>query len=127
MDRIIAILQSPLALFVVGAAVKYLPVLRTFIPNRAIPYLNMALALVGALLSLLQGAAPPPDAVPGSFTVAALATGVPVIPFSLPFFGSAVSGFLGAMQSAVTNAALAYILNKLTLNQVGTRPTDSKR
>lgn len=125
MNTLISILQNPAVLFGVGVLVKYFPVLRTFISNRAIPYINMALALLGALLALFQGAVPPPDAVPGSIVFASgYAT---VIPLSLPFFGGAVSGFLGAVQSAATNAALAYLLNKLTINQIAVRPRDSKQ
>lgn len=123
MEAIINAIQNPVVLFALGAIVKYLPVVRTFISNRAIPYINMGLALLGALLNLLQGAVPTPDAVPGAYAVAS--TGV--ISMSLPFFGGAASGFLGAIQSAVSNAAMAYLLNKLTLNQIAKRPSDSKQ
>lgn len=120
MDAIIGLLQNPAALFVVGLIVKYFPVIRTVIVNRAIPYLNMGLALGGAVLALVTGA------VGAEIKPAVFASWYPEhSTIMVAGFGGVFGGLLGAVKAALWNAGSAYIMNKLLINQVAVRPKDS--
>lgn len=122
MDTLIGLLQNPAALFVVGLLVKYFPGLRLLIANRAIPYINVAMALLGAVLALATGA------VGTEIKPAVFASWYPehtvVVANGL---AGVFGGLFGCIKSAIFNAGLAYITNKLLVNQIATRPGDSKQ
>jgi hypothetical protein len=122
MDTLIGLLQNPLMLTAVGLIVKYAPGARTMIANRAIPYLNMAVALLGALLALATGA------VGAEVKPAMFASWYPEHTTIVSAgFGGAFGGLFGCLKSAVWNAGSAYLIHKLALNQILVRPSDSKQ
>jgi hypothetical protein len=122
MDTIIGLLQNPLVLTALGILVKFFPGIRTAIANRAIPYLNIGVAFLGALLALATGVAGT-EIKPAMF-----ASWYPEhSTIMVAGFGGVFGGFFGCVKSAVWNAGCAYVLNKLALNQITTRPEDSLR
>jgi hypothetical protein len=122
MEAIIGLLQNPLVLVGLGVVVKFAPGVRTTISNRIIPYINMGVALLGALLAL-------GTSVVGSEVKPALfASWYPEhMTVMAAGFGGAFGGLFGAVKSALWNAGQAYIIHKLTMNQVAVRPADSRR
>jgi hypothetical protein len=122
MDTLIGLLQNPLLLTGLGILVKFFPRIRTVIANRAIPYLNMAVAFVGALLALATGA------VGAEVKPAMFASWYPEhMTVAAAGFGGAFGGLFGCLKSAVWNAGFAYIINKLAFNQITVTPADSRR
>jgi len=83
MEPIAGLLQNPLVLTLLGLAVKYFPPLAK-LPNLLIPFLNTALALLGALAAGTTH--------PAAFAVAA---------FGGTFFGTLASACWTAIQSAL--------------------------
>lgn len=122
MDWLLGLMQNPALLFALGFVTKYFPGIRTLIANRAIPYVNVALAFLGALLTLLTGA------VGDEIKPAVFASWYPehtvVAASSL---ASVFGGLFGCIKSAIFNAGMAYLANKLLVNQIATRPGDSKQ
>jgi len=121
MDAIIGILQNPVVLMLAGVAVKYLPKVREVVANRAITYINVGLAFLGAVLALLTGA------VGSEIAPAVFASWYPEhTTIVTAGFGGAFGGLLGCFKSALWNAGSAYIMNKLLINQISITPPDSK-
>jgi hypothetical protein len=121
MEFLIGLLQNPLLLTGLGVLVKFFPGIRTVIANRAIPYMNMAVALAGALLALATAA------VGTEVKPAVFASWYPEPLFVTAGLGGAFGGLFGCVKSAVWNAGCAYVLNKLALNQILVRPMDSRQ
>lgn len=122
MDTIIGLLQNPLLLVGLGVLVKFFPGIRTVIANRAIPYLNIGVAFLGALLALATGV------VGTEIKPAMFASWYPEhSEIMAAGFGGAFGGIFGSLKSAVWNAGCAYVLNKLALNQILVRPGDSRQ
>jgi hypothetical protein len=120
MDTIIGLLQNPLVLVGLGVLVKFFPGLRTVIYNRAIPYINVGVALLGALLALASGV------VAEEIKPALFASWYPEhSTIVVAGFGGVFGGLFGALKAALWNAGSAYVLNKLALNQILVRPSDS--
>lgn len=122
MDTLIGLMQNPVVLLGVGMLVKYFPKVRELIANKAIPYINVALAFLGALLALATGA------VGEVIKPAMFASWSPEqATIVAAGFGGAFGGLFVALKAAIWNAGAAYIMNKLLVNQVASNPPDSKR
>jgi hypothetical protein len=120
MNTIIGLLQNPLLLVGLGVVVKFFPGVRTVIANRAIPYINIGVALLGALLALATGV------VGAEIKPAMFASWYPEHSTVVAAgFGGVFGGLFGALKSSLWNAGSAYVMNKLLINQVAKRPTDS--
>jgi hypothetical protein len=126
MQEILAFMQNPAVLFGLGVLIKYVPKVRTFIANRAIPYVNIGVALLGGLLQMLTTVVPP-DAVPSTFTAAAhqFNSGIVFSGF-FSFLGNEARGFWGVVGGSLGSAAQAYLLNRLLLHEGFKTPKDSK-
>lgn len=122
MDTLIGLIQNPAVLFGLGMLVKYFPGIRTVIANKAIPYINVGLAFLGAALALATGV------VGEEIKPAVFASWYPEhTQIVVAGFGGAFGGLFGCLKSAVWNAGFAYITNKLLVNQLAATPADSKR